>query len=199
MKYQNVVYGIEMSDPVARLILASLGAAITLSSGAVRTYPMFLPEIRRRERVVVDWVNKRGKELGLKSRFTFGFSDWSPGGSVGGGSYESSVSSRARASIGRTEWSGPTGHWASLGSRCWFWGPQSASRQPWPEAVVGFEITGPPATMNRRQAGRPLWRDACGFAQDVRHHESCGASLCPGLRCSGPGARTSPNGSLDAD
>ena len=90
MKYQNVVYGIEMSDPVARLILASLGAAITLSSGAVLTYPMFLPEIRRRERVVVDWVNKRGKELGLKSRFTFGFSDWSPGGSVGGGSYEPS-------------------------------------------------------------------------------------------------------------
>src|SRR6266566_9295945 len=77
-----------MSEPVARLIVAGVGAAITLSGGAVLTYPIFLPEIRRRERLVVAWVNDRGRELGLKGRFTFRFSDWSPGGSVGGGSYE---------------------------------------------------------------------------------------------------------------
>ena len=77
-----------MSEPVARLILAGVGAAITLSSGAVLTYPMFRPEIRRRQRLVVAWVNDRGRELGLTGRFTFRFSDWSPGECIGGGSYE---------------------------------------------------------------------------------------------------------------
>ena len=79
-----------MTDSTARLIMAGLVAAITLGSGAVLTYPMFRPEIRRRERVVVVWMNRRGGELGLRGRFTFAFSDWSPGTSIGGGSYEPS-------------------------------------------------------------------------------------------------------------
>jgi len=119
-----------VTDSTARLILAGLVAAITLGSGAVLTYPMFRPEIRRRERVVVVWMNRRGGELGLRGRFTFAFSDWSPGTSIGAVrtsplarkistcSRESVVNSKGRASRERIRWSGPTGGWAFSGSPC---------------------------------------------------------------------------------
>jgi len=67
-----------------------VGAVVTLVSGLVLGYPILRPEIGRRGRLVAEWVNDRGKELGLRGRFAFSFSDWSPGGSVGGGRYEPS-------------------------------------------------------------------------------------------------------------
>lgn len=69
------------------LILAVGGTVITLAGGLVLAYPLFRSEARRREGFITGWVNGKGRNLGLKGHYSFGFQQWSPRGSIGSGSY----------------------------------------------------------------------------------------------------------------
>ena len=54
------------------------------------TYPLLRPEVRRREDLISKLVNKKGRNVGLKGRYGFGFDRWSTRGNVGSGSYQPS-------------------------------------------------------------------------------------------------------------
>ncbi|MGI0078886.1 MAG: hypothetical protein ACRECH_04620 [Nitrososphaerales archaeon] len=72
------------------MILIAVAAVITVCGGVALAYPLLRSEVRRREELVAYWVNNKGRKLGLKGQYAFGFDRWSPRGSVGSGSYRPS-------------------------------------------------------------------------------------------------------------
>jgi hypothetical protein len=77
-----------MTDLLTRLILVALTAIIGIAGAVLRAHSTFKSEIRRRERVVIKWVNKEGRKLGLRGHYTFSFDNWSSAKSTVGSGYD---------------------------------------------------------------------------------------------------------------
>ena len=64
-----------------------VGVIIALCGSCLLAYPLYRPETRRRERIVIDCVNREGKKQGLKGQYRLRFERWSTFSSLGGSSY----------------------------------------------------------------------------------------------------------------